>query len=518
MQTVVTGDAAKAKGAEDPIVCENPATGERVGQLASLGPDEVRAAVARARAAQPAWAELPVRERARRLRAFRDELTARAEEVIDAVVGEGGKTRQEALGMEVMLVVDLTDYFCKRAERILAPQPIPLHLLKHRKSYLHFVPRGVVGIIAPWNFPFSIPTGEAVMALLAGNAVVVKPSEIAPRSTLLAQDLLARSGLPPDLFQVVTGRGGTGAALIDAGVDQILFTGSVATGRKVAAACGERLIPCTLELGGKAPAVVCADADLERTANALVWGAFANSGQVCASVERVYAHQAVHDELVAKVVERTRKLRQGDPRDEVDVGAMTWDKQVEVVDQRVKSALAAGAKLVAGGKRRAGPGRFYEPTVLTDCRQDMDVMRKEVFGPVLPIMKVGSEEEALRLANDSHLGLLAYVFTKDRRKGQRLAERIEAGTVMINDVLATYGAPETPWAGVKQSGIGRTHSDEGLRDLCQTRHVNVDRLAPRRDIWWYPYSDKAHRLMLTAMRLLFRSFPWRRGGAGRVAS
>jgi acyl-CoA reductase-like NAD-dependent aldehyde dehydrogenase len=287
----------------------------------------------------------------------------------------------------------------------------------------------------------------------------------------------------------------------------VLFTGSVATGRKVAAACGERLIPCVLELGGKAPAVVCADADLERTANALVWGAFAHNGQVCASVERAYVHDAVYQELVEKVVAKTRALRLGAPTDEVDVGAMTWDQQVAIVEERVGQAVGAGARVAIGGKRRPGPGLGFEPTVLTDCRQDMDVMRKEIFGPVLPIMKVRSEEEAVRLANDSHLGLLAYVFTRDKKKGARLAERIEAGTVMVNDVLNTYGAPETPWAGVKQSGIGRTHSDDGLRDLCQTRHVNVDRIAPRRDIWWYPYSDKAFGFMLKGMRFLFGRRP-----------
>jgi succinate-semialdehyde dehydrogenase/glutarate-semialdehyde dehydrogenase len=485
------------------IHARNPATGEVFAEIPVTSADDVRAAVARARTAQQSWGPLPVAERARRVLDFRAELVARAEEIIDAIVRESGKTRVEALGMEVMLVAELATYFAKRAAKILAPQPIPLHLLKHRKSYVHFEPRGVVGIISPWNFPFSIPVGEALMALLAGNAVVLKPSEITTAIALKAKELHDACGLPRDLLQVVPGRGATGAALIEAGVDQLYFTGSVATGRKVAAACGERLIPCVLELGGKAPAVVCADADLERTANALVWGGFAHNGQVCASIERAYVHEAVHQELVDKVIAKTRALRLGPPTDEVDVGAMTWDQQLAIVEERVGQAVAAGARVATGGKRRAGPGLGYEPTVLTDCRQDMDVMRKETFGPVLPIMKVRSEEEGVRLANDSHLGLLAYVFTKDRRKGRRLAERIEAGTVMVNDVLNTYGAPETPWGGVKQSGIGRTHSDEGLRDMCQARHVNVDRIAPRRDLWWYPYSDKTFGLLLKAMRLLF---------------
>ncbi len=491
---------------KDRIVSKNPTTGEVLGEVPDQGPAEIKQAVARARAAQKSWAELSVKERATRVGRFRDLVVRRAPELCELIAREGGKTRAEALSMEVMLIADLATYFIKRAPKILAPEKIPLHLLKNRGSYVHYVPRGVVGIIAPWNFPFSIPVGEAVMALIAGNGVVLKPSDVTPLIALKAKELYDAAGLPPDLFQVVTGRGGAGAALIDAGIDMCIFTGSTTTGRKVAAACGERLIPCTLELGGKAPAVVCADADVERTARALVWGAFANQGQVCVSVERVYAHHAVHDELVDKIVALTEKLRQGDPAadDAVDTGAMTWDRQVEIVEERIKSAVDAGARVRTGGARRNTSGLAFAPTVLSDCRQDMDVMRKEIFGPVMPIMKVRDEEEAVALANDSTLGLAAYVFTDDKQKGRRLAERIEAGTVMVNDVLITYGAPETPWGGVKQSGIGRTHSDAGLRDLCQMRHVNYDRVAMKRELWWYPYSDKLYKQTLKLMKWIFR--------------
>ncbi|HJZ84140.1 MAG TPA: aldehyde dehydrogenase family protein [Polyangia bacterium] len=497
--------AAQQQPAE-PIVVRNPATGEILGQVPDQDPEQVRAAVKRARAAQPAWAALSVSERARRVRALQARIVSHTDEIADLLSRECGKTRQEALMMEVVGTCDLAGYFCKRAPAILAPERIPLHLMLHRRSDLHFLPRGVIGIISPWNFPFAIPMGETIMALLAGNAVVLKPSEVTPLIALLSKQQYDASGLPPDLFQVVTGRGGAGAALIDAGIDMCIFTGSTATGRKVAAACGERLIPCTLELGGKAPALVCADADVERTANALIWGAFANAGQVCVSVERAYVHQAVYDELLEKLVERTRKLRQGAPTgaDMPDCGSMTWERQIEIVEQRVKSALAAGARALLGGRRRPGAGLFYEPTVLVDCKQDMEVMRKEIFGPVLPIMKVRDEEEGIRLANDSELGLMAYVFTGDRKKGVRLAERLEAGTVMVNDVLSTYAAPETPWGGIKQSGIGRTHSAQGLRDLCITRHINVDRIRPpRRDPFWYPYSDKAYQRMLKLTKFLF---------------
>jgi acyl-CoA reductase-like NAD-dependent aldehyde dehydrogenase len=507
------GSARAASPAIGRIVSVNPATGVPLGDVPDMTADEVRAAVARARAAQAEWGALPIETRCKRVSVLAEVLMARADEVIELLSKEMGKTKQEALGTEVIVVADLIRYFCKHAPRLLAPEAIPLHLLVHRASYVHYVPRGVVGVIAPWNFPFSIPMGEVVMALIAGNAAVLKPSDVTPLIALKSKELVDAAGLPPDLMQVVTGRGPTGAALIDAGIDYCVFTGSVATGQKVGAACGERLIPFTLELGGKAPAIVCADADLDRTAQALVWGGFCNSGQVCCSVERIYAVDAIHDALVDKVVSLARSLRQGDASvdgAEVDVGAMAWERQVEHVAELVDGAVKAGATVACGGTRAPGPGMFYAPTVLTNVRQDMDVMRKEIFGPVIPIMRVGSEDEAVRLANDSQLGLLAYVFSRDGHKARRLAERVEAGTVMINDVLNTFGCPETPWGGVKMSGIGRTHSVIGLRDLCQLRHVNYDRLAMSRELWWYPYKDKTYRLLLKGARLLFGKRPWRR--------
>jgi succinate-semialdehyde dehydrogenase/glutarate-semialdehyde dehydrogenase len=494
------------------ITSTNPANATTLGTVPEQSAEEVRAAVDAARAAQREWAKLPIEARCRRVLRYAEVLMARAEEVIDLLVKEGGKTRLEALGMEVIVVADLVRYFAKHAPDMLAPEPISLHLLKHRASYLHFVPRGVIGVIAPWNFPFSIPLGETMMSLIAGNGVVLKPSEVTPLIALKSREIYLAADLPPDLFQVVTGRGATGAALIDSGIDYCVFTGSVATGKKIAAACGERLIPCTLELGGKAPAIVCADADLDRAAQAIAWGGFANSGQVCASVERVYAVDSIHDDLVSRVAARAKQLRQGDASADanVDIGAMAWDQQVAHVESIVKSAVAHGAKLEAGGSRSPGPGLFFQPTVLSSCTQDMDVMRKEIFGPVLPIMRVRDEEEAIRHANDSHLGLLAYVFTRDRERGKRIAERIEAGTVMINDVLNTYACPETPWGGVKQSGIGRTHSVHGLRDLCETRHVNHDRLTFSRELWWYPYKDSTFRALLRGAKLLFGKRPWQR--------
>ena len=488
------------------IASSNPATGEILGTVKIASVEDVYSSVERARKAQQSWAKVSIEERGKRVMKLQRILSDRCEEIAEQITAESGKTRYESITMELAGLIDLIGYFGRRAHKVLANQDIPLHLFKHRRSYVHYVPRGVVGIISPWNFPFMIPFGEAVMAILAGNAVVIKPSELTPLIADTIVDMIEEARLPKDLVQVVHGHGDVGAALIDSGVNYVCFTGSVATGRRVAAACGERLIPCTLELGGKAPAVVCADADLNRTAQALVWGAFANSGQVCASVERVYADQAIHDALLGKIVRYTQALRQGDPtRFDTDVGAICFDRQLKVAQELLTDAQSKGATIHCGGKPGSQTkGQFFEPTIVSNVNHDMRCMREESFAPMLAIMAVRNEAEAIRLANDSDLGLLAYVFTSDKSKGRRLANQIEAGTVMVNDVLVTYGAPETPWMGVKNSGLGRVHSDEGLRELCQARHVNHDRLfSLPKELWWYPYSEKGYKTALKALRLFF---------------
>lgn len=489
------------------IEIRNPANGKVIGSIPIHTADEVRAAVQRAREAQKDWGALTVKERCRRLLVFRDVVVDRAEEICKWISEENGKTIQEALFMELLLVADLATFFCKHGPKILAPRKLKLHLTPNRTSTLHYVPRGVLGIIAPWNFPFSIPMGETIMGLIAGNAIVLKPSEVTPLISLHAKEMFEQAGLPRELFQIVTGDGRTGAALIDAGVNQVIFTGSVATGRKVAAACGERLIPCTVELGGKSAAVVCADADLDRTAQALVWGAFANSGQVCVSVERVYAVDAIYDPLKERLVKLTQALRQGDPsKPDTDVGAMPFARQLETVRDQVDKARTAGAKILTGGSAPNLGGQFFSPTIVENPAPDQDVVRRESFGPVLPLMRVKDEQEAVARANDSHLGLMGYVFTKDVAKGRRLALSIQAGSTMVNDVLSTFGSVETPWGGVKESGIGRTHSEEGLRDLCELRHVNSNkRWLPSfsRELWWYPYSQKTYELGLKVVRTVY---------------
>jgi acyl-CoA reductase-like NAD-dependent aldehyde dehydrogenase len=498
------GAGGNASGTAHKLTSFAPATGEELGDVPIATRDDVRAAVVRARKAQAAWGVLPVEERTARLLRLRDALVERAEELVEVVSRECGKPRADAL-TEVTIVVDLLAYYCGEARRILAPHEVPLHLLKHKKSTVHYVPRGVVGVISPWNFPLVIPMGDVVAALVAGNAVVLKPSEVTPLTAQKAKEIFDGTGLPEDLFAVVHGLGDVGQALVESGIQKLVFTGGVETGKRVAAACGANLVPCVMELGGKAPLIACGDCDVERTARAIVYGGFLNSGQVCISVERVYAHEAIHDQLVTRVRELTNELRQGDPEDSsVDVGAIIFPKQIDIADKHIADAVSKGAEVVAGGHKRDGRGQFFEPTVLARCDHSMTVMKEEIFGPIVAIQKVSSDDEAVRLANDSHLGLNAYVFTKDRAKGERLARRVEAGSVVVNDVLVNYGAAEAPFGGIKQSGFGRVHGEDALRDMCDARHVLSSRLPdPARDPLWFPYSGKSYRWQLRILRALY---------------
>ena len=454
-----------------------PASGELLGEIPVTTDDEVRRTVARARKAQAAWAVLPIEERMARLLRLRDAIAEKAEDLVEVVSRECGKPRHEALVHEVTTLLDTLGWVVRaRAREALAPERIAAAPDEApRASRVRFVPRGVVGVISPWNFPLVIPMGSVIDALAAGNACVVKPSEVTPLVMVEAKKIYDSTGLPEDLFGVVYGRGPTGQALLDAGLDYVVFTGAVSTGRKVAAACGERLIPCTMELGGKAPLVACEDCDVERTAKAIVFGGFANSGQVCISVERVYAGAAVYEPLLERVrgPRGAGRLRQGDPaQDYVDVGAVTFAKQIDVARAHVQDAVNKGARVVCGGKAVPGAGQFFEPTVLADCDHSMTVMREEIFGPVVPFMRVASDDEALRLANDSHLGLNAYVFTESRDRARRMCAGIEAGSVVVNDVLSNYAIAEAPFGGIKQSGFGRVHGIEGLREMCTRKHVS----------------------------------------------
>src|SRR6266567_3150349 len=487
---------AKSPGAE--IICHDPATGEEIGRAPLVMPEEVARAASRARAAQPAWAERRYSERGRVIMEARKIILKELDEIAFLISLETGKPVAEASSLELTPALDLMQHFARKTASLLAPRRIGVgqYWVMGRSSYEIYKPRGVIGIISPWNFPFSTPLGEVVMSLMAGNAVILKPSELTPLTGLKIQEILARAGLPDGVLQVVTGDGSTGAALVGAGVDKIMFTGSVATGRRVAEAAAKYLIPVVLELGGKDPMIVLDDANIENAARAAVWGAFANCGQSCSSVERCYVQEGIADQFIAEVVKETKRLRQAAGTEKnTDIGSMSSERQLRVVERHVNQSIDHGAVALTGGERlRDMTGPFFPPTVLTNVTHEMDVMREETFGPVLPIMTFKTDDDAVRLANDSVYGLTASVWTSNLSRGKRIAERIDAGTVMINEALYSHGIAQTPWGGVKQSGFGRTHGRAGLLELVNTQHIHVNHLWFIPDLWWFNYTPQAGRL------------------------
>jgi len=485
----------------------DPATLERIGEIEVTTAEEVRAAQEHARKAFESWRSLSYRERGRYMLAAREVITQRVDEIADTICRDTGKPRIEALSMEIVGACDSLTYYAKNSERLLRDEKKRLHLMKNKKLILSYRPMGVVGIITPWNFPFMLSLNPAVQAMMAGNAVLLKPSEVTPFVGIVLGQIFEAAGLPSGVFQILTGEGSTGAALIDAGCDKISFTGSVRTGRIVAEACGARLIPCTLELGGKDPMLVCDDANVERAARGAVWGAFCNSGQICVSTERAYVTEKLAEPFIARVVELTQELRQGpESEGDVDVGAITFPPQLEIIEQHVQDAIAKGARVLTGGRRNpAYSGYYYEPTVLVDVNHSMDIMREETFGPVLPIQVVRDEEEALRLANDTRFGLNANVWTRDRHKGKQIANQLNSGSVVVDDCMVSYAITESPFGGVKESGIGRVNGEIGLKSYCHLQSVALGRFATKREFFWYPYNAKKLRLVRRLVDFLYRS-------------
>jgi succinate-semialdehyde dehydrogenase/glutarate-semialdehyde dehydrogenase len=480
------------------IISYDPATGEEIGRATLASLEDVQQAVSRARTAQPAWASLSFRQRARVVLQARKLMLAERDEIARLLSRETGKPLAEALAMEIVPTLDAMHYFAHASESLLRPQKIGIgqYGMMGRSSSIRFKPLGVIGIISPWNFPLATPMDEVVMALMAGNAVVLKPSELTPVIALKIGDLFDRAGLPKEVLEIVTGDGSTGAALVEARVDKIMFTGSVATGKRVAEAAARYLIPVVLELGGKDPMIVLEDADIANAARGAVWGAFANAGQACASVERCYVHESIGPKFIERVVAETQTLKQGPGTEAaVDIGSMTNERQLQIVENHVKDAEQHGAKILTGGQRGENrEGFFYQPTVLTNVDHDMTIMRDETFGPVLPVMTFKTDDEAVKLANDSVYGLTASVWTRNIARGRALAERIEAGTVMVNEVLYTHGIAATPWGGVKDSGYGRTHGRAGLLELVTPQHIHINRISFLPDLWWFRYNQNAAKL------------------------
>ena len=498
---------AQADGAGDgSIAVENPATAETIAQVPDMGTDQVADLVGRARRAQPGWEALGFEGRAEVMYGARAWIVKNRDRMLRTVMEETGKTREDAIVGDWSFICDSLGFWAKRAARYLKDERVRPHspFLLGKRIVVRHRPVGVVGVIGPWNFPLNLCFGDAIAALMAGNAVVLKPSEVTPLSSLVMAEGMLAAGLPDDVMPVATGRGQTGAALVDH-ADMIMFTGSTATGRRIMARASETLTPVSLELGGKDPMIVLRDADIERAANLAVSGAMANGGQVCTSVERVYVEEPVYDDFVRRVVGKVGALRQGPPEGpgSVDVGAVTSPPQVEIVDEHVRDAVEKGAKVLVGGGRGEGPGRFFRPTVLTDVDHSMKAMTEETFGPTLPIMKVRDAEEALRLANDTPYGLNSSVFTRDLERGEAVARRIEAGNACVNDALVNFLAQEAPFGGVKNSGLGARHSVQGIRKYTSAQTILITRFGPRRELYFYPYSKRTTRAIERGVALLY---------------
>jgi succinate-semialdehyde dehydrogenase/glutarate-semialdehyde dehydrogenase len=481
----------------------HPATLQDIGSFQACNADDAREAVAKARRAQSSWAQLTIKERSEYLHRLRHRIVERMDDIAATVCRETGKPEIEAMA-EITASCDSLQYYPKHTERLLREKHGRAHLLwPFNKLVTTVHPKGVIALITPWNFPFSMAANPLAQALVTGNAVILKPSEVTPFTGQLLAELCAEAGFPEHVFQVLPGDGVTGAALLESGVDKVHFTGSVATGRKVGESCGRLLVPCTLELGGKDAAIVCTDADLARAAAGVTYGAMFNSGQACASTERVYVMDSVADEFIKRLVDAVKDLRQN-AEGETDLGPMIWDRQLHIVEQQVEDAKKAGATVLCGGERTEGDGLFYQPTVLTDVNHDMTVMTSETFGPVVSVVRVKNEAEAIDLANDSEYGLSSSIWTQDIKRGLELARQIHTGGVAVNEFGGmVYGAAEGSFSGRRTSGIGYVNGELGLKSFCHVQHIVVHRFGPAIEQAWFPYTEKAMDGMKGFIRFFF---------------
>ncbi len=496
-ESIPTADGTRRYNVKSPVTLES------IGEFQCATEEEVRRAVLRARKAQRDWATKSFDERAEVLWRLVDQFVARQDEIIDLVVKETGKARAEAISMEVMAPCMQISHYAKNASKYLKTKKTRASGVMRftKKVTLVYQPLGVVGLITPWNGPVALSANPLAQAIMAGNAVVHKPSEVTPFSAALLKEMTVAAGFPEDLYQVIQGDGATGASLIDAGVDKVSFTGSVATGRKVGEACGRNLIPVTLELGGKDAMIVCRDADLDRAADGAVRGSFFNTGHFCCGTERVYVPESIYEPFVAKVVAQTKTLKQTD-QGGGDVGAVFWDKQMDIIEAHIADAKARGARVLVGGERnRSLSGYFFPPTVVVDVDHEMDIMTKETFGPIVAIQKVRDEEEALALANDSRYGLSGNIWTTDLAKGEALGERLVTGSVSVNDISVTYGVPEAPFGGLKESGVGQVNGEVGIRGYCHLHPIITD--TGKKAQGGYPYTPESEAGMQKMIKTVF---------------
>jgi len=483
----------------------DPTDGSVIETVDVASPGRVAEVVARVRGAQPEWEAMGFRQRYRWLGRLRDWMFDNADHLADVMQAETGKVRADA-ELEAPFICDAINYWGERAERFLADETPPSHnpMFKVKRLRITYSPYPVVGVISPWNFPLILAYDDAMPALMAGAAVVIKPSEVTPLVAIEIARAWKEEVGGPDILDVVNGAAETGGALIDE-ADFIQFTGSEKTGKSVMRRAADTLTPVSLELGGKDPMIVLSDANLERAVNAAAFGGLANTGQICMSIERVYVEEPIYDEFVAQLADRVGELRQGRDDDSFkqDLGAMTFPPQVEIVSDHVEDARQKGARILTGGKRKDGAGDWYEPTVIADADHSMRVMVDETFGPVIGVMKVKDADEAVRMANDSSYGLSASVMSRDTQRAEQIARRLEVGAANIDDVLTNYFLQDLPMGGWKSSGVGFRHGEYGIKRFCRTEAIVSPRFPQgKRDPLWFPYKRRPRRAIAAVFRFL----------------
>lgn len=487
----------------------NPANGELIGEFRMHSVAELRRAVENARVAQKKWAKVPVKQRAKLVLKMRDYIVAHIDEISDIISRDNGKTRTDAITTDVLTTTMATTFYCKNAAKFMKDRKLPLGniMFFFKWSRIVRIPWGVVGIISPWNYPFAIPYSEVIMALLAGNAVILKAASETQAVGHKLKECIDSAGLPEGVFTYINMPGSmAGDAFLESGIDKLFFTGSTTIGKYLMKKASETLTPLSLELGGNDPMIVCEDADLHRAATGAIWAGMQNAGQSCGGVERLYVHREVYDEFMPLLKKGVESLVVGEDKNfDTDIGSLTTKRQVATVEAHIKDALDKGAKIYAQSRApKDGRGNFLPCVILTDVDHDMLTMKDETFGPVIGVMKVDSIDEAIELANDSYLGLTGSVWSKNRKKAMRIARELQCGAVTINDHLMSHGLAETPWGGFKQSSIGRSHGDIGFAEMTQPM-VIVNDIMPfaRKQFWWHPHSHAIYNAMRGVVYLLF---------------
>jgi acyl-CoA reductase-like NAD-dependent aldehyde dehydrogenase len=493
----------------------NPATGEILGYSPLNSIEDLKNLIQRARLAQKEWSALSIIHRAKHIKKTGTYLHDNADRLSRLISEENGKTQMDAFSSEIFPSVMAVDYYCNKAKKFLQDKKISASniFFLYKSCKIRHVPWGVIGVISPWNYPFAIPFYEVILGLLAGNSVILKTSSESLMAGRAIKETIDAAGLPDGLFSLINMPGRmVGDAFLENGIDKLFFTGSVKVGKKLMLKAAESLTPLSLELGGNDPMIICEDANLQRAAAGVIWAGFQNCGQSCGGIERVYVQESVYEPFLKILKNGIHALRLGLGTDfDTDMGAMTTTSQIELVKAHIKDALEKGAKIYAESSLPANNNlkNFLPAIVLTGVDHTMDIMREETFGPVVGVMKFGKIEEAINLSNDSSLGLTASVWSRDRKKAEKIGRQLQAGVITINDHLMTHGMPETPWGGFKESGIGRGHGEIGFKEMTQTQVVVQDLLHfAKKNPWWHPYSKKTYLGIKGNMQALYSKNIW----------